>query len=170
MRKLFLLLTAMACLGLVGPACADEDREQYVVRNVKWGMTKEEVINSEKTPPVTNEDDAVGYADTILEEKSLVLYSFENLVLTKVYIRINASSQARQKRVLEMINETLRKKYTLSALVGGISLYDSATTNVTTLPQQKENVYSVDVMYRPQERAKKDADAWEKEKGELKQF
>ncbi|MBT7994202.1 MAG: hypothetical protein HN691_04955 [Bacteroidetes bacterium] len=59
----------------------------FTFRNSLWGMTKDEVLNSEKLPDPINKDDIIGYSSTIAGFDCFIFYIFiENKLVRSKYV------------------------------------------------------------------------------------
>ncbi|MFD2933934.1 hypothetical protein [Spirosoma flavum] len=145
MKYLFtLMFLVLSSLGFT-------QSENYDVRSVRWGMTKEDVIKAEGTPTETATN-LVRYTDVEMGKFSVaVTYSFINNQLNKVDIVVPNKSQSSSKsfNVLEAIlkqqygnptevtniwattNQKLRSDSS-AAIIAGALARNSTRTNIRT--------------------------------------
>ncbi len=75
MRKLFFVFSLL--ILLLGTSYSF-GKDAFVFRKVNWGMTKAQILKSEKTKPMKNSADLIVYKDKVLGIDSYVMYSVEN--------------------------------------------------------------------------------------------
>lgn len=74
-KYIFLFIGALLISLLISTTHAENN---YDFRNVKWGMTLEETINSESLPIVSNENNQLFYQTSILNKDCYLFYYCQN--------------------------------------------------------------------------------------------
>ena len=129
----FFQLTATITLGLMICACSNNplqtssdnedidtiDRsassadEKYNFRNTTWGMSKEEVMQSEDTNPVFESEYKIDYEIQMLGYDSKIGYTFNNdeLIRASFLLLGKPKSNSEFIEIYENIQKQLKKKY-----------------------------------------------------------
>ena len=85
--------------------------EEPVVRNVKWGMTPEEVMNTENAQLLQRTHERITYRDNLLGEQCTINYFFACDGLERVEYTINSKAKSSAERIFNDIANTLEKKH-----------------------------------------------------------
>lgn len=111
MQKIFLTLMAMVslsvCISCSGPQLT---QDEYTFRKTRWGMTKEEVIQSEGRPPTSQAAGfVIFYDDELFGQKVRMAYRFsdkDDLLMASMY-----SLNRYDESFVQSAISTLTKKY-----------------------------------------------------------
>ncbi len=104
----YLFTVALFVLHLFG----FEQSENYDVRSVRWGMTKDEVVKIEGNDPVETASDRVRYSDVDMGRFSVnVSYSFSSNQLNKVDIAISSTKGLASSRSFDALEAVLKQRY-----------------------------------------------------------
>lgn len=104
----YLFTVALFVLHLPGV----EQSENYDVRSVRWGMTKDEVVKIEGDDPTDTASDLVRYSDVDLGRFLVnVSYVFSSNQLTKVDIAVPSTKILASSRSFDAIEAVLTQRY-----------------------------------------------------------
>lgn len=107
MRIIAILLTIF-----ISSLCYAQE-ENFDVRNVKWGMTKNEVLNSElPNNPFVQDKNSLAYNDTIDGKTITILYEFNDDKLYRVIYNFDINNSVDDNLFRRNIINILEKKYT----------------------------------------------------------
>lgn len=85
-NRILLILFTIFCIFSYNISYGYEEKE-FDIRNVKWGMTKKEVMKSEKSGNlIENKNDSLIYKDNIFDHNAVISYLFNDKKLTGVMI------------------------------------------------------------------------------------
>lgn len=109
MRTILTLLVVFMLAGTV--AWADD---QYDFRNTKWGMSKEEVKQSESATLFKEEKGRIGYTDKVIGLDALIIYNFTGGSLSSSEYRFTSQYTNKNNYYYNIFNpmvDMLEKKY-----------------------------------------------------------
>lgn len=107
MRKLAIVMFFVLCL----PCHSFANNEEFDVRKARWGMSVEEVQESETSEFVKQEGDDIFYRTELLDKQCDVLYRFKENTLVEVFFKIDVATPAEGRLVYATLIGTLQKKY-----------------------------------------------------------
>lgn len=148
------------CLVFVTLANFPVKAEEYDFRNVKWGMSIEDVQINELSEIVKIEDNMLIYKIEMLGEECFLQYLFQNDKLIKGVYLFNIKGMNIKDRIYKDIFESLNKKYIhvndiFNAMVG---IFKDDNTYITVTNAKNLGViYCEKNFYEKEEKIKSDA-------------
>lgn len=145
-------------LCLVFVTCTIAHSEDFVVRSVKWGMSPEDVVTSEKTAKkVKADDNEIVFNDTVFKQASVISYRLNDNRLIGVTITVPFSHGSDLHNVLLLLEKRMKEKYKqIHSVLPGVFEYENNETFVIISTVHKSNAISIiytDQNYRKQQKS-----------------
>ncbi len=149
--------------------------ENFDVRKVKWGMTQDEVLNSElPNKPFKRMKDSFAYNEKIDNKNSLIIYQFKDNKLYQVVYKFDINN-SREDNLFKMnIISILEKKYIKNQeisenplLRGLVEEFYNNNTSINIFTKNKEIIISYQSLESKNESEKESNINFEKRKKEM---
>ena len=124
------------------------DNNSYDVRKVRWGMSKENVINSEKPRTISFQDETtLIFEDVIFSNKCRILYVFEKNKLHSVaYLFNNFLSYQSKESFFDDIKKIISKKY--NKIPNEAGAYNNDRTKIVLVDDIVDGTPLIAIMYQ----------------------
>ncbi len=112
MRRTLSAFAAALALFLLSGSAAWAAVDQPDVRNVRWGMTKEQVMRAETGKPAFEEEYRLGYIDTVFWNETRIDYTFDGQQkLVDVFLTVRTATPPKTTMIYLKLTTLMQNEY-----------------------------------------------------------